>query len=235
MADTPMPQEVVTFMRDRNWGTHHVHWHVVRIWDVVDEPTRQWAQAQGWSRYEVQEGEESNGLEFLAMHRVMLRTLLQNFPQHASLFTGWTTPPTDPTDPNDPLPGGATTPFHPDMLGAIDRLTNSLAAFDGEDEIGTLIETSLRPFPNNARRRSSDVNSGIHNYVHNRFSDENSTINMGDPTVNIENERFWRLHGWIDRCWTNYRQVSGRSDMDPRYLQALEDAEKHMGVPLRRA
>lgn len=231
MSDISIPQEIIDFMQQQNWGNHHLHWHVVRMWDRLSPAAQQWATQQGWRRYGVQEGEETNGLEFLAMHRVMIRTLVNKFPQHAILFEGWSSPPTDPNDTNDPLPGGATTPFNPDMQIAIDRLTTQLDGFDGEDLLGTFIETSLRPFPNTPLRRADDAASGIHNYLHGRFQDNNSPINMGDPSVNIENERFWRLHGWIDARWEAYRVVSGRSNNDPRYLKALAEAERHMAVP----
>ena len=67
MSDVSIPQEIIDFMQQRNWGNHHLHWHVVRIWDVLGPDGQQWTEQQGWSRYEVQEGEETNGLEFLAM------------------------------------------------------------------------------------------------------------------------------------------------------------------------
>jgi hypothetical protein len=231
MADPLMPDEIVTFMVSRDWGSHHLHWHVVRIWDLLTDADRQWAESQGWSRYLVQEGEEGNGLQFLAMHRVMIRTLQQAFPQHGNLFAGWNQPPTDPADVNDPLPGGAATPFHPEMQRAIGRLHGELPSFDGEDGFGTYVETTLRPFPNDPRRRAAERSSGIHNYIHNRFADQNSSVNMGDPTVNILNQRFWRLHGWIDARWSAYRTASGRQDTDPRYVEALEEAEHHMALP----
>ena len=106
--------------------------------------------------YPTQEGEEGNGIEFLAMHRMMIRTLVSKFPQHAHLFKGWEAPPTDPSNANDPLPNGRQTPFDPDMLNAIDRFNNELESFDGEDIFGRFIETSLRPFPNNPSRISTD-------------------------------------------------------------------------------
>ncbi len=93
------------------------------------------------------------------------------------------------------------------------------------------IETSLRPFPNNVSRQSSDQSSGIHNYLHSRFQDGNSDLNMGDPEVNIENQLFWKLQGWIDSRWSTYRTTSGRSDSAPKYLEALTKAEQHMAIP----
>ncbi len=92
-------------MRQQNWGIHHLHWHVVRIWNIIPEALRQRATGQEWSRHPVQEGEEGNGIEFLAMHRVMIRMLRSAFPQHIALFDGWEMPPTD------PLPGNSSEPF----------------------------------------------------------------------------------------------------------------------------
>jgi ATP-dependent helicase YprA (DUF1998 family) len=90
------------------------------------------------------------------------------------------------------------------------------------------IETSWRPFPNVPRRRAADKASGIHNYLHGRFTRASEDLDMGNPEVNIHNQRFWRLHGWIDRAWSVYRTASGRSDNDPVYKAAMEEARHHM-------
>lgn len=228
MADPQMPPFMTTWMRKRDWGTHHVQWHVVRIWDLLDPGTIQWAVSRGWSKYAVQEGEPGNGLEFLAMHRVMIRQLRTAFPANSGLFAGWPIPPTDPRDPNDPLPDNATTPFSANMTAAITRLHGNLQSFASDDEFGLFIETSLRPVAGDPARQSADFSAGIHNYLHGRFQDENSPVDMGDPTVNIENERFWRLHGWIDSRWSAFRSVKGLDDNDPAYRVALTAAEHHM-------
>jgi hypothetical protein len=88
MADVPLPAEIHDWMRQRNWGMHHLEWHTVRQWDRLPLPARLWAEQQGWQRAERQEGETGNGLEFLVMHRAMLELLRGQFPQHA-LFAGW--------------------------------------------------------------------------------------------------------------------------------------------------
>jgi hypothetical protein len=53
------------------------------------------------------------------MHRVMIGILTEQFPAHAGLFAGWSTPPTDPNDANDPVspnaPSSTAGPFNPDM------------------------------------------------------------------------------------------------------------------------
>jgi hypothetical protein len=230
MADVPIPGEITTWMESRNWGRHHLQWHVERGWDRLSPPALAWAQGQGWTRYRIQEGEETNGLAFLAMHRVMIRMLVAQFPPHAGLFAGWTSPPTDPNDPNDPVPSNSAFPgpFFADMVTSIARIEEHASSFDGDDDFGLYIQTRWRPFPNRPTRRSLDPSTGIHNYIHGRFSDGNSPINMGNPQVNLQNERFWRLHGWIDRKWTDYRTASGRSENDPTYKAALDEAEHHM-------
>ena len=228
MPDIPVPADIVSWMHHRSWGSHHLQWHVERLWDALSPEVIAWATSQGWKRYPVPEGGEGNGLAFLAMHRVMISQLVSAFPQHKALFTGWPQPPTDPKDPNDPVPGEDDPPLSSDMLAAIDRLHTNLTIFDGEDELGRFIETSFRPFPNEPRRRSTDRSCGIHNYLHNRFMDQSSPIDIGDPAVNIENSQFWRLHGWIDARWSAYRTATGRSDTDAAYLKLLEQAAMHM-------
>lgn len=197
MADVPMPNDVTAWMDSMAWGRHHIRWHVERIWDRLPPEAIAWAQQNGWSRYPLQEGEETNGLAFLAMHRVMIRKLVAQFPAHAALFAGWASPPTDPNDANDPIPANSPIPgaFSPNMSASIARIGTAPASFDGDDGFGVYTETIWRPFPNQPTRRSPDQSTGIHNYIHNRFTDETSAINMGDPEVNLQNQRFWRLHG----------------------------------------
>jgi hypothetical protein len=191
-------------MKERNWGRHHTRWHTERNWDLFSAEELAAAVQMGFSRYPIQEGEEGNGMDFLAMHRVMIRMLVKAFPQHKALFEGWTNPPQPPEDPflpGEELPEKRRTPFSPLMSTAIFRFQRdqTLRAFPGDDELGRYLQTSLRPVPNNLRQRADDLTSGIHNYLHNRWADDKSPVDLGNPEVNIFNERFWRLHGWIDK------------------------------------
>ncbi len=230
MADIPMPAEIIAWTTAQGWGRHHLRWHVERIWDRLGPDDRVWAQQQGWTRYPIQEGEETNGLAFLTMHRVMIGMLTTQFPAHAGLFAGWATPPTDPNDANDPVPPNAPLggPIRPEMTAAIQRIEAAPTSFDGDDDFGIYVETVWRPFPNQPTRRSPDNSSGIHNYMHGRFAGGSVELDMGNPEVNINNQRFWRLHGWIERTWTDCRTATGRRDDDPRYRAAIEEAEHHM-------
>lgn len=229
MTEPIMPTEISDWMNTRNWGMHHVIWHLARIWDLIDLEARTWVQQNGGSRASRQEGEAGNGLDFLAMHRVMLRQLKQQFPGSSNLFAGWPQPPTNPDDANDPVPdNGTPRPFSGNMSTAITRLQNSIAGFPSDDQLGHYIETRLRPIPGNPANQSTDVTTGIHNYIHNRFSDPTSEIDMGSPMVNIHNRRFWRLHGWIDNRWSAFRTAKNLPENEPAYQQALAAATHHM-------
>jgi hypothetical protein len=187
MPDVPLPFAIIQWMRDRQWGDHHLEWHTTRQWDRLSPAEQAEAASLGWQRASHQEGEATNGFEFLMMHRAMLQLLREEFPMQTALFDGWRAPPTDPVDPNDPVPAGNPQPFRPEMAAAIARLSSDLPSFADDDALGLYIETRMRPVPGNPFATSSDSSTGIHNYLHNRFSDSTSPINMGDPSVNIEN------------------------------------------------
>jgi len=218
-----MPKPLVTFLRTQDWGTHHLEWHTVRQWDRLSPSDQAYAKRQHWSRADVMEGAKGNGLEFLAMHRSMIRLLTTKFPKNADLFAGWTAPPTDNADKNDPATDTAA--FDPSKIPALDKLQNHLADFKTDDELGLYIETTLRPTMSDPNARAADKSTGIHNYMHYRFQDGNSKIDMGDPSVNLQNKRFWRLHGWIEARWTEFRKIKNLSENDPTYLAALKKGE----------
>jgi hypothetical protein len=154
------------------------------------------------------------------MHRAMIILLEKKFPQYSSLFDGWKTPPTNPNDTEDPVQSGVA--FDKDKLIGIDLIENNPNFFQTEDDFGVFIETTIQGLPNNPNNRRTDMRYGNHNYLHNRWTDNSSPINLGDPKVNIFNVRFWKLHGWIDMVWTKFRKAKGLSDNDPNYKKTID-------------
>ena len=187
---------------------------------IKDPKNAAFAKKHGWKRAAAQEGQKGNGLEFLAMHRSMIQMLKATFPRESDLFNGWDTPPLV----GDAANPGPSTPMTPAALKAIDTLMHldqHIDAFADDDEFGIWIETSLGP------AHSPDLGmAGIHNYMHNRLANDSSPITMGDPTVNIENKMFWRLHGWIDKRWDTFRSLKKETDEQPEYEQAMKDAAR---------
>jgi hypothetical protein len=223
---------MVDWIQQHSWGLHHVEWHTSRQWDTLTAAQQQWALQQGWQRAPRQEGGAGNGFDFLLMHRAMLQVLREQFPEQAALLAGWQTVPTDPDDATDPVPAGNPRDLDPNMLQAITRLQNQADSFDSDDACGLYIQTQRRPVPGDPFATSTDPTTGLHNYLHNRFSDSNSPINMGDPLVNLSNSQFWRLHGWIDARWSAFRRAKGLSDDDPAFVQQLNDEKQHLMGPM---
>jgi len=198
-APATMPAEIVSFMRENNWGQKHLAWH----------------QDRQNGKAPIQEGQAGNGVEFLAMHRGMMQMLRERFPQHAALFQGRNTP---------PLQGEG--PLDPRMQTAYETLQNldkNAGEFKSDDDLGMFIQSGSGP-QHDAKLGSA----GIHNYLHMRLSDPKSPIDMGDPTVNIENPQFWQLHGWIDNRWEAFRKARGESADSPDYIKAMQEGMASM-------
>jgi hypothetical protein len=235
MPDVKMPVGMIEYMQSLNWGSHHAEWHYVRrfdFWPFVAEnhPNPQTREAAGsmvreatelkWKRAQFQEGESGSGFDFLIMHRAMFHILLARFPEALHLLRGWHSPPQDASDPDDLVPQGDA--FDANYSDGIAIIETAASHFETDDEFGRFLETNLKPTTQNPTERDPDPRRGVHNYLHNRWSDDNSEVNLGDPRVNIFNRRFWKLHGWIDCQWWRYREAKGLPDDDPNYRSALE-------------
>lgn len=240
MADVKMPDKMIAWMQGVQWGSHHDEWHYTRRFDYwphlaanhpdpalrqVFSAMVQYATAQGWQRAALQEGEPGSGLDFLMMHRAMFHLLLHEFPDALHLLRGWPTPPQDPTDVDDPVASGEA--FDSGKAGGIAAVEAAASHFASEDAFGLFLETNIRPTAADPTHRDPDPRLGVHNYLHNRWTDSTSPVNLGDPKVNIFNRRFWKLHGWIDHQWWRFRAAKGLADDDPVYLAALEQY-RHM-------
>lgn len=225
MADPRLPTEVDAYMTALQWGEHHDQWHYEQRYDFWRHLAAQgnedaaevvaYGDAKGWVRSQYQEGAPGHGLHFLAMHRAMFQLLTAEFPQHGNLFQGWRTPPQNPLDPEDPVVGDV--PFQPEKAVGIAIVETRPFEFATEDEFALFLETNIRPILGDPTYRIPDQRTAVHNYLHNRWTDGSSPVNLGDPLVNIFNARFWRLHGWIDRIWSDYRRAHTLSDNDPTY------------------
>lgn len=232
MWEPVIPKEISEWMNRRAWGIHHNVWHFARRWEL-NPGMNQYVLSHGGKRADRQEGTPGNGLDFLAMHRNMIRALMHYFPRYEGLWHGWNVVPIDPDNPPDPTDqvplGSRPRPFDPNRLKALDRLAKYLGDFKDDDDLGLYIETRNRPLPCKPKHMSPDPSTGIHNYLHSRFSvpvngcDPDQSVSMANFLGNIKNQRFWRLHGWIDQQWSRFRKLKGLGEDDPKYQAALKD------------
>lgn len=229
MAEPRMPAEMMAWMGARMWGQHHLEWHVVRQWD---RGAGQFARQQGWSRADAQEGEPRNGLDFLVMHRAMIELLREQFPRASALLAGWVQVPIDPNDRIDPVPAGnPARTFAGPMLTAVRQLHDEafLRSLDDDDAFGLYVETSFRPVTGRPNAQSSDPTTGLHNYLHGRFQVTGDPVDLGDIVKNLGNQRFWRIHGWIDSRWTAFRRAKGLPGVDASLIDLIRSHKMHMG------
>ena len=247
MPDTRVPNEIADWMMERSWGEHHDQWHWERRWDfwnaVLQRPNlppgwREWietkfadAASKGWHRAAFQEGEQGNGEDFLFMHRAMIELLVHEFPQHLHLFRGWEVPPDNYQDSLDPVPvpnpepKEECAPLRKEICAAkvagIKAIQTEHNLFSDDDSYGLFVQTQNRPTAADPLARSDDDRTGVHNYLHGRWSGISTDLDLGDPRVNILNTRFWRLHGWIDHQWWRFRQHQNADDTAPEYQSKL--------------
>ena len=144
-----------------------------------------------------------DGLEFLAMHRHMIQSLKQLWPQHSEQFEGWEHFPTKASD----VPAEWQADW---SAWASNIATNGAAAddpashmkdkgFETEGDFGQWIQTT----------------SGLHGALHFKWvRTNNSEHGLGNQFTNIDNYMFWKMHGWIDKVWDRYRAAQGKGPND---------------------
>lgn len=221
-----VPTTIVSFEDRLDWGTHHLQWHMERRWSAVtgDHDTLNYAQSHGWKKADHQEGDKGNGREFLIMHRAMLEILREQFPKQKDLFDGFAKVPTNPKDATTPCPD-PNKKFDTkmaDSLAKLEAIADHAGDFADDDAFGLYLETSIK---------QTKAGAGLHNYLHVRFSKEGSPIDVGDPTLNLKNKVFWRIHGWIDRKWSEFRAAKGLPAEDAAMREEIDAQKAHMLEP----
>ncbi len=240
-TDRALPRAALSYMRAHGWGCMHRKWHDVRQLDFLVGLENVYISTYhpDWVRVDPQEGAEGNGLDFFAMHRVMLSALRAELPSWATADTyadlrgfAFDQLPTAPDDATWPVPVGNPRAFAPRAAQTLANLraasfSSENHAVDTDDRFGRYLETRHRPIPGTPWNLSTDLTTGFHNYMHGRFNEPNSPVRMGNFARNIEGRVFWRLHGWLDEAWTRFRKAvhpGVRDADDPTYMGAMNRA-----------
>ncbi|WP_437678963.1 hypothetical protein [Sorangium sp. So ce131] len=223
-TDLTVHPEVIAWMEENEWQAAHFEWHSIR---------RCGGGGFGMSRVDIcnssvpvpsdQECKTTgDGFQFLAMHRHMIQSLKQLWPNHSEQFEGFKKFPTTAEElPQqwraDFRPWSATTLANAKIADEIDKPEN-LSRFPDEGAFGMWLQC----FAGQAIPGAAGVTaSGLHGDLHFKWVRSNNTDHgLGNQFTNIDNYMFWKLHGWIDNVWEKYRVAKGLSPDD----QELKDA-----------
>lgn len=223
--DLVLPKPVLDWMDERIWKPSHDAWHNIRRCDhggFSGIPLSAVDFSICVNRVLIPEDQEcenpSDGYQFLVMHRHMIQSLKQAFPEHAQLFEGFPSFPYQATDVPEQWRDRWGTGWAPAILASADTLENieqNLSQFASEGELGQFIQCG------------SELD-GVHGALHFKWVVNESPNSLGKQTVNIGNYMFWKLHGWIDRIWERYRIAKGLTPDEPKLRDELVEQCREM-------
>jgi hypothetical protein len=241
-----VPPDIEDFMERNGWLEHHRLWHAARRCKPLSRPTREQFEEVAVPCNPLQEGDRGSGLEFLAMHRVMIQDLTSQFPNEQSLHDALLEFPLTnefadslPSRTVDGMPIGhsrleAKRDAIRFLLWSLEKPYRAGSIFVDDDEIGCFLETIRNPRPDHSPG-NPDLR-GLHAFFHELYGNRNSScIDVANFSVNLLNLRFWRIHGWVDRLWQRYRDVLGLPDSQPEYQAAIWKQRKDMSGMTRHA
>jgi hypothetical protein len=213
--DTTVQPEVIEWMERHEWQAAHFQWHEIRrcggfglgggeldICSYTDlVPIDQECQSVG------------DGYQFLVMHRHMIQTLKQLWPNHTEQFRGWETFPRSSEDVPEEW-RDTWSDWPQSVLAAADiadNIADHLDDFPTEGDFGQWLQCQV-----------PQGFSGLHGELHFKMvRTQNTDHGVGNPERNLDNHIFWLLHGWIDNVWERYRVAKGLDPDEPALRDAL--------------
>ena len=218
-VDLVVPAGVLDWMHELVWEQSHDAWHNIRRCKNGMSTTSNGVNVCTHTELVPAHQECSDaedGYEFLVMHRHMMQSLRQAFPQHTALFQGFPHFPFNATDVPQEWQGRWGTGWSQqikDTATTLEAIESNLSMFATEGDLGKSIQCG----------GMSNGASSIHGALHFKWVVNDSPHSLGKQTVNIDNYMFWKLHGWIDEIWERYRVAKGLKDDQPQLVQALHD------------
>ena len=213
-VDLTVQPGVLAWMEANSWEPAHFEWHSIRR---CNSGTSQ-SKINVCSHTEMIPADQEcktdgDGLQFLAMHRHMIQSLKQLFPNHTEQFEGFDTFPQSAAEVPEQWRADWQSFSSQELANAkiADEIAKpeNLSRFASEGAFGRWLQCLAPTY------------SGLHGALHFKWvRTMNSKHGLGNQLTNIDNYMFWKLHGWIDKVWEKYRVAKGLSPDDP----ALKDA-----------
>lgn len=242
-TDTTVRPEIIQWMEDHSWQEAHFLWHSARrcvggggfggfggaggaggpfggsnsrvdpcsFTDMLPEEN----ECEG----------PQDGYEFMVMHRHMIETLRQLWPSMQDHFEGWETFP----DRED----------YPEVVRSYyrewsDQVRSAAALADNIKNMSR--EEVLAEWPTEGHfgqwlqcgslQGGLGLN-GLHGALHfNGYPSNNQAHSIANQRRNLDAYLFWKLHGWMDSVWEDYREKVGA---DEQLLEAemIKQCQEH--------
>lgn len=218
-TDATVQPEVIEWMERNAWQEAHFQWHQVRRCGGggFGGPSGDIDPCQ-YPEMLPQANECENardGYEFLVMHRHMIQSLKQLWPNHTEQFEGWDTFPESEDYPE------ILRQYYSDWDQAVrqdaaiaDNIEQNMDMFADEGEFGMWLQCgSLQ----------GGVGLGsLHGSLHfNGYPPQNQSHSVTNQRRNLDSYVFWKLHGWIDKVWEKYRIANGQAPDEPKLKDEL--------------
>jgi len=215
-TDLTVQPAVLAWMQAHKWEPAHFEWHSIRRCNGGGSMSK----INICSHTEMIPSDQEcksdgDGLQFLAMHRHMIQSLKQLWPNHQEQFNGF-----------DHFPQSAA-----DVPEQWRADWNKAAPFSSTDianaKIADEIDKHLDMFPTEGAfgrwlQCLAPTYSGLHGSLHFAWvRTQNDTHGLGNQFTNIDNYMFWKLHGWIDKVWEKYRVAKGLAPDDLELTDAI--------------
>jgi len=221
-VDTWIQAEAIQWMVEHEWQAAHFAWHRVRRCPGAGGTICNDGPQKGVTIPTNQECKtDGDGYEFLAMHRHMILSLKQLWPNHSEMFEGFDTFPQAATDVPEAWRASWSSFSTADLSNAkiadeIDKPEN-YSRFADEGQFGRWIQCGM------AAAQFNLSGSGLHGSLHFKWTPNgNPQHSLGNQESNIDNYMFWKMHGWIDKVWEKYRRAIGKPVDDPELNAAVE-------------
>ncbi len=229
-TDATVQPEVIAWMEKNIWQEAHFIWHQVRRCGGFGGPGGNSLDPCTFTEMLPEENEcegPQDGYEFLVMHRHMMQSLKQLWPEHTEQFAGWSEFPTREQYP------AILRPYFRDWSDAVRR---EAALADGIDQMTR--EQVLAQWPTEGHFgqwiqcgsiRGGIAANSLHGALHfNGFPPNNQAHSVANQRRNLDSYIFWKLHGWIDTVWEKYRTATGLTPSDPQLKSELVAQCKEM-------
>lgn len=239
-------------LADERLRTHHHLWHFVRDernWSDLSDDDREALTEAGWNAPRFGE-EEGAGVDFLGMHRHMIRMVDRMLGTAGNddwpRVTGWDPIPWADDDADWPVPLWQTTP--PSWATAeqweeftdLAERSRSNARVAEMKELARLLRSEEYLEGVSLDELGTSIEWSIHGWMHIRWSgapaeDAFSSGASNDwlfvPWSSHVNSVFWKLHGWIDERIEDWERVTGeQGDLTGAWAgpTGLPDTEPHL-------